>query len=120
MYQFHKQWVQKVLSSDVNGGLLADEARGCMAFMCTRGAYALILGSRTRGQPVCLTMGDVMLGGTMGVVMLGSTWLARKHDQKTRPRLLVSGHFDFLSNAANGIFYDCLGKGKHEPPRRKT
>ena len=46
MYQFHKQRVQKVLSSDVNGGLLADEARGCMAFMCTRGAYALILGSR--------------------------------------------------------------------------
>ena len=75
MYQFHKRRVQKVISSDVNG-LLADEARGCMAFMCTRGAYALILGSRTRGQPVCLTMGDVMSGCTMGVVMLGSTWLA--------------------------------------------
>ena len=74
---FHKQRVKKVLSSDVNGGPLADEARGCMAFMCTRGAYALILGSRTRGQPVCLTMGDVMLGGTMGVVMLGCTWLAQ-------------------------------------------
>ena len=29
--------VQKVLSSDVNGGLLADEARGCMA-SCVRAA----------------------------------------------------------------------------------
>jgi hypothetical protein len=28
-------------------------------------------------QPVCLTMGDVMLGGTMGVVMLGRNWLAQ-------------------------------------------
>ena len=112
MYQFHKQWVQKVLSSDVNGGLLADEARGYMAFMCTRGAYALILGSRTRGQPVCLTMGDVMLGGTMGVVMLGSTWLAQYSDHKTKHRLLVLGRFDFTSNAARGIFYDCCEKGK--------
>ena len=77
MYQFHKQRVQKVFLPDVNGGVLADEARGCLALLCTRGAYALILGFRTRSQPVCLTMGDVMLGGTMGVVMLGSTWLAQ-------------------------------------------
>ena len=92
-------------------GLLADEARGYMAFMCMRGSYALILGSRTRGQPVCLTMGDVMLGGTMGVVMLGSTWLAQYSGHKTKHRLLVLGRFDFTSNAARGIFYDCFEKG---------
>ena len=67
-------------------------------------------------QPVCLTMGDVMLGGTMGVVMLGSTWLAQYNDRKTKHRLLVPGRFDFTSNAARGIFYDCFGKGKHGTP----